>query len=73
MRQWALKSENCPMCRVPFTASAEVHRYIVGTLNDFIFKCSKCPETFKYSDQVKHEKACKLKNCPLCETQVNEP
>lgn len=55
---WMKKQSNCPTCRADITPSGKPNRFVMNVLNEMVFACTKCPETYKYADRIKH-----LKNC----------
>lgn len=62
---WKKKANNCPNCRADLTPS-KPNRFVVNTLNEFVFACSKCPKTFKYAEHAKHIKECNTTlRCPI--------
>jgi len=51
--------------------TANLARFERTTLNESLFKCSKCPETYTYENHKLHMKVCKA-NQILCPAKCSE-
>ena len=76
IQDWTKKANTCPNCRREFTPAGQPNRFVVNMLNEFKFACTKCPETYKYSDHKKHIQECSNMQLrcplPLCGTTGNQ-
>ena len=67
MSEWTKKSKTCPNCRKNFIPSETIHRFVVNSINDMMFKCKSCNEAFKFSQNISHQMECTAKtyDCPI--------
>ena len=64
---WTKRNKTCPNCRAAFIQTARLHRIAMNTLKELVFRCLKCPDDFKYSENQSHQLICKGLTyvCPL--------
>ena len=69
LTKWTRNQNSCPNCRENYSPSIIANRFVVESLNELKFKCSKCPLAFEYSASPTHRNECEFykPTCPISE------
>ena len=65
IEEWKREEDGCPNCWAS-DVLGNPNRFVASMLNDFEFTCSKCRQTLRYTEYVKHDMQCNVTvRCPL--------